>query len=132
MKPTICLNDDIVNAILQETYLVLYHPLAFHTANGVFNTDSDRRDRTMSRFLRWSEFTPTWFWLRLDDGETLEDKPLEAHILVKATAVRQGIAVQIRRAFIIRLPFVHGTQEADVTGLINNEEVLDRVALLLA
>ena len=132
MKPTTCLHDGIANAILQETYLILYHPIAFHTANDVFNADSDRRDRTISRFLQWSEFTPTRFFLRLDDGDTIEDKPLEAHILVKATAVRQGMALQIRQAFIIRLPFIRGTQEADVTGLIDHEEVLDRVALLLA
>ena len=132
MKPTTCLHDGIANAILQETYLILYHPIAFHTANDVFNADSDRRDRTISRFLQWSEFTPTRFFLRLDDGDTIEDKPLEAHILVKATAVRQGMALQIRQAFIIRLPFIRGTQEADVTGLIDHKEVFERMALLLA
>ena len=132
MQATTRLHHGIANAILQETYLVLYYPIAFHTANGVFHTDSDRRDHTISRFLRWREFTPTRFFLRLDDADTIEYKPLEAHIRVKATAVRQGIALQIRQAFIIRLPFIRGPQETDVTGLIDHEEVLDRVALLLA
>jgi hypothetical protein len=132
MQPTTRLHDGIANAILQEAYLVFDNPITFHTANGVFNTDSDRRDRTIGRFLRWGEFTPTGFFLRLDDGDPVEAKTLEAHLLVEATAAWQGIALQLSQAFIMRLPFIRGTQEADVTGLIDHEEVLDRVALLLA
>ena len=132
MQATTRLHDSVANAILQEAYLVFHHSIAFHTANGVFNTDSDRRDRTIGRFLRWGEFTPTRFFLRLDDGDAVEEKALEAHILVEATAVWQGIALQLRQAFIMRLSFIGGTQEADLTGLIDHEEVLDRVALLLA
>src|SRR5215813_11272597 len=132
MQSTTRLHDGVANAIPQEAYLIFDHPIAFHPANGVFNTDSHRRDRTIGRFLRWGEFTPTRFFLRLDDGDTAEDKTLEAHILVEATAAWQGIALQLSQAFIMRLPFICGTQEANVTGLIDHEEVLDRVALLLA
>jgi hypothetical protein len=132
MQSTTCLHDGVAHAILQEPYLVFHHPIAFHPANRVFDTDSDRRDRAIGRLLRWGEFTPTRFFLRLDDGDTIEDKTLEAHILVEATAVWQGIVLQFSQGFIIGLPFIRGTQEADVTGLIDHEEVLDRVALLLA
>ena len=68
----------------------------------------------------------------MNDGDPVEDKALEAHILVEATAVWQGIAFQIRDAFIMHLAFLRGTQEANVTGLIDHEEVFDRMALLLA
>jgi hypothetical protein len=98
----------------------------------MFNTDSDRRDRTIGRFLRWGEVTPRRFFLRLDDGDPVEDKALEAHILIETTPEREGIALKLSQAFIIGLPFIRGTQEADVTALIDHEEVLDRVALLLA
>ena len=132
MQSTTRLHDGVANAIPQEAYLIFDHPRAFHPANGVFNTDSQRRDRTMGRFLRWGVFTPTRFFLRLDDGDTAEEKTLAAHILVEATAAWQGIALQLRQALIMRLPFRCGTQEAQVTGLSAHEEVLDRVALLLA
>ena len=132
MQSTARLHDGVANAILQEAYLVLHHPIAFHTANGVCNTDADRRDRTIGRFLKWSEFTPTRFLLRLDDGDPVEEKALEAHILVEATALWQSLALQFSQVFIGCLPFRRGTQEADVTGLIDHEEVLDRVALFLA
>jgi len=66
----------------------------------------------------------------LDDGETGADKALAAHILVEATAEWQNITLQLRQAFLMGLPCVRGTQEADVTGIIDHQEVLDRVALL--
>jgi hypothetical protein len=68
----------------------------------------------------------------LDDGDPVEEKALEAHILVEATAMWQSIALQFSQVFIMCLPFIRGTQEADVTGPIDHEEVLDRVALFLA
>jgi hypothetical protein len=132
MQSTTRLHDDVANAILQEAYLVFHHPIAFHPANGMFNTNSDRRDRTIGRFLRWGEVTPRRFFLRLDDGDPVEDKALEAHILIETTPMREGIALQLSQAFIIGLPFICGTQEADVTALIDHEKVLDRVAFLLA
>jgi hypothetical protein len=98
----------------------------------MFNPDSDRRDRTIARLLRWGEVTPRRFFLRVDDGDPVKDKTLEAPILIETTPVREGIALQLRQAFIIGLPFIRGTQEADVTALIDHKEVLERVALLLA
>src|SRR5215510_7188515 len=132
MQATTCLHDGIANAILQEAYLVFDHTVAFHPANRVFDPDADGRDGPIGRFLRWGEFTPTGFFLRLDDGDTVEEKTLEAHILVEATAMWQGIALQIRDAFIVHLALIRGTQEANVTSLIDHEEVVDRMALLLA
>jgi hypothetical protein len=52
--------------------------------------------------------------------------------LIETTATWQGIAFQISQAFIILPPFIGGTQEANVTGLIDHEEIFDRVALFLA
>ena len=132
MQSTTCLHDGVANAILQEAYLVFHHSSAFHPANGMFNTDSDRRDRAIGRFLRGREVTPRRFFLRLDNGDLVECKALEAHILLETTPVREGIPLQLIQALIIRIAFIRGTQEADVTVLIDHEEVLDRVALLLA
>jgi hypothetical protein len=68
----------------------------------------------------------------LDHGDPGEDNALEAHILVEATAVWPGIALQLGQLRIIGLPFVRGTPEAKGTGLLEHDEVLERVALLLA
>jgi hypothetical protein len=50
MQSTTRLHDRIANAVLQEVHLVFDHPVAFYPANGVFNPDSDRRNRTIGRF----------------------------------------------------------------------------------
>ena len=42
MQSTTRLHDGIADAVLQEAYLVFDNPIAFHTANRVFDTDSDR------------------------------------------------------------------------------------------
>jgi len=57
---------------------------------------------------------------------------LEAHILIETTPPWEGIAFQIGQAFIMRLSFIGRTQEADMTGLIDYEEVFDRMTLFLA
>ena len=71
MQSTTRLHDGVANAILQEAYLVFHHPRAFHPTNGMFNTDSDRRDRTIGRFLRWGEFATRRLLLGLDDRDPL-------------------------------------------------------------
>ena len=42
MQSTTRFHDGIANAVLQETDLVFDKTIAFHTANGMFNTDSER------------------------------------------------------------------------------------------
>jgi hypothetical protein len=68
----------------------------------------------------------------LNHGDIVAYKALEALILVEATPVWQGLAFQIRDAFIMHLAFIGGTQEAHMTCFIDHEHVFDRVALLLA
>ena len=84
------------------------------------------------RFLWWREFTTTRLFLGLDDRDPVASKPLEPPILIETTPTGETIACQIREAFIMRLALIGVAQEADVTGLIDHEEVFDRVALFLA
>jgi hypothetical protein len=106
MQSTTCLHDGVPTALLQEVDRVFDHPIAFPPANGVFNTDADRRDRTIGRLRRWGEFTPTRFFLRWDEDDTVESKALEAPLLGEAAARGPGGARQIRKAFIRRLAFI--------------------------
>jgi hypothetical protein len=132
LQSTTRLHDAVANAVLQEAYLIFHDPRAFHPTHGMFDADADRRDRTIARFLRWGECTPRRCFLRLDDGDPVEEKALEAHILIETTPGREGIALELSQALILGLPFIRGTQEADVTAFIDHEAVLDRMALLLA
>jgi hypothetical protein len=42
-----CLCDGIANPCLPEAHLVFHDPIAFHTADGMVGTDSDRREPTI-------------------------------------------------------------------------------------
>jgi hypothetical protein len=67
MQSTICFHDGIANTILQEADLVFHNAVPFYSTNGVFDTDSDGRDRTIGRFFPWGEFTAQWFFLGLNN-----------------------------------------------------------------
>ena len=132
MQATTCFHDSISNPILQETDFILHDSVAFHSTNGVLDADSNRRDATIGRFFRWSEFPSTRCFLRLEDRNARKDESLEALILIQATTGWQGIAYQLCQALIRRFPFTGVAQEAHLTGLIDHEEVFERVTLLLA
>jgi len=86
----------------------------------------------MACLLRWREFPTRELFLGLDDRQPLIRIPLEAPILIETTAGWEGIAFELSEAFIMRLPFRGRTQETHLTGLLDHEEVFDRMALLLA
>jgi hypothetical protein len=132
MQSTTCLHNGIAHPILQEADLVFHHPLTLHPTDRVFNTDSDGRDHAIMGFLRWGEFTPPWLFLRLDDRDIVKHKALESHLLIEVTPVWEGITGQLREAFVMCLAFHGLTQEADVTGRIDDEQVFDGVTRLLA
>ena len=132
MQSTTRFHHSITNAILQEADFVFHNPVAFHPANGVFNTDADGGNTTIRGLLRRGEFPTPWFLFGLDHRDVGQDEALEAQILIETTAGGQAIALQLRQAFIVGLPLIGGTQEANLTRLIDHKEVFERVALLLA
>jgi hypothetical protein len=132
MQATTCLHDGIANPVLQKTSLGFHHTVAFYPANRGFDTDADGRDRTVGNFLRWGEFPTRGVFLGWENADPLASVPLEPPILIETPSGWEGIALQIGQAFVVYLPFIGGTQEAKMTGLLDDEEVGDRVALLLA
>jgi len=64
MQPTTGFHGGITNAIRQEADFVFHHPIAFHPANGVFNTDANGGNKTIGGVLRPSEFAATPFLFR--------------------------------------------------------------------
>src|SRR5919201_1416643 len=131
MQPTTRFHHGITKAILQEADFVFHQPVAFPPTNGVLNTDSDGGHTTIGRFLRRGELSSTRCFLRLEDRDAMQEKSLEALILIQATAGWQGIACQLGHALIRGFSFTGVAQEANVTGLIDHEEVFERVTLLL-
>jgi hypothetical protein len=132
MQATTCFHDGVPHPVLQEADFVLHDPVTFHPTNGVFTTDSDGGNTTVSRFLRGREFSSRRFFLGLDDRDVMQAESLEALILIQPAARRQGIPSQLCQALIRGSAFSGVAQEAYVTRLSDHEEVFERVTLLLA
>ena len=54
----------------------------------------------------------------MDDGDPVEDKALEAPIVIETTPMREGITLQFSQVFIAGLAFIRSTQEADMTARV--------------
>jgi hypothetical protein len=132
MQATTCFHNSIPNAILQEAEDVLHDPVTFHPPNGMFDPHTNGRNPPIHRLLRRGEFPTTRFFLGLNDRHPRQAEALETLILIQTTPEGQGIACHLRHAEIGRFAFTGRTQEANVTALIDHEEVFERVPLLLA
>jgi hypothetical protein len=132
MQATTRFHDGVPNPILPEADGVFHDPVAFDPTNGMFDPHADGRDPTICLFLRGREFPTTRFFLGLEDRDPRQEESLEALILIQTTADWQGITRELRHALIRRLAFTCVTQEGNVTGFIDQQEVFERVALLLA
>ena len=131
MQPTTRFHDHVPNPVFQEADGVFYNSVAFDPANGMFYPDANRRDPTIGGFFRGREFPTPRFFLGLKNRDTREDEPLKAHILIEATPRGKRIAGQLRETLLMRFAFSRITQEHNVTGIIDHQEVFDRVTFLL-
>jgi hypothetical protein len=132
MQATTCFHDGVPYPVLQKADCVLHEPVAFHPTNGVCNTDSDGGHTAIRRLLRGREFPSTRCFLGVDDRDVLQREPLDAPILRQAAARVHGIASALGHALLRSLAFIGVAQEAYVRGLVDHEEVFERVTLLLA
>ena len=132
MQATACFHDGIPHPILQKANFILHDPVAFHPTNGVLNPDSDGGNTTIRCLLRGREFSSRRCFLGLDNSDVRQAEALEALILIQPTAGWQRIACQFGNALIRGFPFIGVAQETHVTGLLDHEEVFERVAFLLA
>jgi hypothetical protein len=132
MQATTGSHDGIPPPVLQKADFVLHDPVAFHLTHSVCNPNSDGGHTTIPRLLRGYEFPATRCFLGLDDRDVLQAESLAALILIQAAARWQGLASKLCHALIRGFAFIRMAQEAHLTGLVDHEEVVERVTLLLA
>jgi hypothetical protein len=132
MQATTCFHDSVPHPVLQKTDVVLHDPVTFHAANGVFNTDSDGGNTTIRCLLRGRGFSSRRFSLGLDDRDVLPAESLEALLLIQTAARWQATPSQLGQALIRGFAFTGVAQAAHGTGLVDHQEVFERVTLLLA
>jgi hypothetical protein len=129
MQPTTRFHHGITNAILQEADFIFHNPVAFHPTNGVFDADSDNGNTTIGGLLRWGEFPPRGFflgWIIVTSARTNPGTPS----LDRGHCRGASDSPPLSQDLIVGLPFIGDTQEANLTGFIDHQEVFDRTAFL--
>jgi hypothetical protein len=112
--------------------VVFHQPLAFHSTTGVFNADAEGGHTPLGRLRRRRALPSTRGVLRLDNREARQEPSLQALLLRQAPAGWPGIACQLGPALSRGVPCPGGAQAAHVPGLVDHEEVVERVPRLLA
>jgi hypothetical protein len=92
MQATTRFHDGVPKPILQEADFVFHDSVTLHTTNHVFTPHSDGGNSTIGLLLRRGQFPSRWCFLGLEDGDTRQEKPLKALILIQATVGWQRLA----------------------------------------
>jgi hypothetical protein len=82
-------------------------------------------------FGRICEFLPTRLFLRLDNHQRRVAKTLKPSILIYVTPFGELIVRFIRYPFIMFLPFTGAAEKNDPTFSVDDDIILDGVALFL-
>ena len=113
-------------------HFVLDHPAALHTAHRVLNAHLFARDALVVLFLLRRQRSATRLLRWLFDLHSLNPKALKAHILVEHASCWKHVDFIIHQRLVMPFSCICRTQEADLAGLVDQQNVLDRMTLLLA
>jgi len=89
------------------------------------------RNKAILCSLLRCQFATTWLLGRLLDYHVLDCKSLKSHVLIQHTSSRQGVRFIINNRFVMPLPYICPAQKLNMTVLINQENVFDRMTFLL-
>ena len=121
-----------MNAFSPLPKLVFDDAIAFHTANHVFNVHADAANPTVLCLFFVGQLATTRLLLRLEDRDTRWGEALKSCVLPQVTSFRKVICFTISDALIMTLSFPCCAQTADATTDITDQNVLNRVLLLLS
>ena len=108
------------------------HAAALDAAVDMFDAYTPTRELPIPCFLDPRQLVPTGLLRGLKDVHTVQREGLKSHILQQLTPRRQGIGRGISDALVMDTARMGLTQEEDVQGLIDQEQVFQRVPLFLA
>ena len=115
-----------------QTQLIFHDPAALDPADRMLDPDSNTIDTTIFLLLCIRQVSSTRLFLWLDDHNAIDVKPLKTHVLIQRTSCWKMIAFTVSCSFIMTCSFPGLAQTPHPAMLINNDDILDRVILLLA
>ncbi len=131
MQPAGDFHDQVTDRGLPVADFVLDDAAPLHTAHRVLNPHFLARDALVVRFLVIGQVTSTRFLGWLLNRDVRDGKPLKPHVLIQDASRRQGVALIIDQGLVVPLARIRATQKANPTRLINQQDILDRMAFLL-
>jgi hypothetical protein len=132
MQGTTDFHHYVANPCLPHPNGLSEHAAAFDAAVDVFDAHTPPRELPILRFLGPRQLVPAGLLRGLEDVHPLQREGLESHILQQLTPRRQGIRRGIGDALVMDTARMGLTQEEDVQGLIDQEQVFQHVPLFLA
>lgn len=132
MQATAGCHQLILNVFPPQPEGVFDNPAPFHTANHMLDSHPHARNPLVLHFLIRGQRPTAWFFLGLFDADLGHTKALKAHILIQDTVAWEAIVFLIRHGFVVPTPFVGGTQKRNRAVLPDQQQILDRMLLVLA
>ncbi len=132
MQRTTDVHDHVANAVLPQPDGLFEHPATFDAAIDLFDAPPSPSELSIGRFLGSRQRFPTRLLRRLEDAHPLQCERLETQVLQQLAPRRQRIRRRIGHMLVMNTPRMGLTQEENAQGLIDQEEVLQHVALFLA
>ena len=121
-----------MHVLSPQTQLIFHDPAALDPADRMLDPDSNTIDTTIFLLLCIRQVSSTRLFLWLDDHNAIDVKPLKTHVLIQRTSCWKMIAFTVSCSFIMTCSFPGLAQTPHPAMLINNDDILDRVILLLA
>jgi hypothetical protein len=108
------------------------HAAAFDTAVDAFDAHAPPRYLPILRFLRPRQLMPAGLFRRLNDGDTVQREGLKAQILEQLTPHGQQIRRRVGTSLVVHTARMRCTEEQDVRGPIDAQEVFQHVPSFLS
>jgi hypothetical protein len=132
MQRTADFHHQIANSSFPHPNGLFEHAAAFDTAIDVFDAHAPPRDLPLPRFLRPRQLMPAGLFRWLNDGYTVQREGLKAQILEQLTPHGQRIRRRVGNPLVMHTARMRRTEEQDVRGPIDEQEVFQHVPPLLA
>jgi hypothetical protein len=132
MQRTTDFHDHVANAVFPQPDGLFEHTATFDAAIDMFDANPSPSELPIACFLGSRERFPTRLLRRLEDVHPRHRERLNTQVLPQLTSRRQGIRRRIGHTLVMDTTRLGLTPEEDAPGLMDQEAVLQQVALVLA
>lgn len=132
MQPAGDRHHQVAEGRVPVAHLVLHDPTALHTAHRMLDAHFLARHTMIRSLLLNCQLSATRFLCWLLNDDVFNHKSLKSHVLIEDTSSRKIIHCIVHNRFLMPFPSIRLAQEPNLAARINQENILDSMALLLS